>query len=329
MAWLFLAAISGLFLFIILGFKKVTNAMGRTQKVWKINKKQNIALLALLLIIPSMMVTVPTGHTGIITTFGHVEDGTLEAGLHFILPYQRVVSMDNRAQKTTIDMSCFSSDIQEVTVVYSINYQIRKENAQTIYKAIGADYFDKIMSPRIQEAVKSVISKYSAENLIASRDDLSKQITQKLETQLSENNVIVINTAIEDLDFSDAFTAAVEEKQVAEQKKLKASIEQDQLSIEAESKAKRDVVAANAAASVAEINAEAAKKVKQTEADADAYAGDKKSEVNKKLAESLSEMLNKYYEIQQWNGELPDYFVSGTDTVLPILGNGNSQTSDK
>lgn len=297
MLWIVAAIIAAFVLFIAFGFKK---GMG-----WSINARQWIALLAVLLIVPAMFSSIPTGHTGILTTFGRVEDKTLEAGIHFKLPYQEVSVLDNRAQINRIEMTCFSSDIQEVQVIYSINYQIKKENAQMIYKTIGTDYFNTMMAPRIQETVKSVISKYTAESLVASRDALSVQITETLEKSLKAYNIIVIGTAIENLDFSDAFTTAVEEKQVAEQKKLQAKIEQEQKNLETEADAKRQVISAEAEAEVQRIQAEA-----------NEYAGQKEAEMNAKLAESMTEDLIQYYLVKQWNGQLPQ--ISGS-SVFPVL----------
>ncbi len=52
--------------------------------------------LALICIIGSCVTTVPTGYTGILTTFGRVESKTISAGVNFIAPWQKVVKMDNR-----------------------------------------------------------------------------------------------------------------------------------------------------------------------------------------------------------------------------------------
>lgn len=297
-------------LFVVLGFKKVGSSVS-----WKPNKKQFLCLLSLVILVIGSYVVIPTGHTGIVVTFGNVEDTTLEAGLHFKMPYQNVVVMDNRTQKKVVEMSCFSSDIQEVAVTYSLNYQINKENAQNIYRSIGADYYNVVMEPRVQEAVKSVIAKYSAENLIASREDISKQIYGILDDELEAYNIVVINTAVENLDFSDAFTNAVEDKQVAEQQKLKAQIEQDQKNLEAEAQAEREVIAAQADAEVTKIQAEVAE-----------YAGEKEAEVNRKLASTLTETLVKYYYSQKWDGKLPE--IVGSDTILPILGDMSGNTAD-
>ena len=65
--------------------------------------------------------SVPTGYTGIVTTFGRVEDKTLEAGLHLKSPFQQIITMDNREQKTAFVTEAFSSDIQQVDITGSIN----------------------------------------------------------------------------------------------------------------------------------------------------------------------------------------------------------------
>lgn len=315
MLWIVLTIITAVVVFIVCGFNKVGKSV-----YYHANKKQWLAVLAVFWLCVGCISSVPTGHTGIVTTFGRVENKTFEAGLHFKLPIQEVVCIDNRNQKANVELSAFSSDIQEVSVRYSINYQIDKENAQNIYRTIGSDYYNIVMAPRIQVAVKSVISKYTAESLVEKRDTLSDEITVILKKELSEYSIEVVSTAIEDLDFSDAFTQAVEAKQVAQQNKLKAEIEQNQKNMEQEAAADRAKIAAQADAEVAQIAAEAEKEVLQIQADAAEYAGKKDAAVNEALANSLTEILLKYYEIKQWNGELPDYYVSGTDTVLPILG---------
>ena len=306
-------------------------ALGTSKTGWRLRGRQALCLLGLLVILGGMLATVPTGHTGILTTFGKVEDKTLEAGMHVKSPFQEIVCMDNRTQVAHLELSAFSSDIQEVLVSYSMNYQIEKANAQKIYKEIGVDYYNTVMAPRIQEVVKSVIAKYTAEALIESREALSVQITDALTEQLGAYNIVVVSTAVEDIDFSDAFTASVEDKVVAEQALLKAQTEQAQKTMEQEKAAEREKIQAAAEAEVKEIQAAADAEVAKIKAAAEAeaqklaadaakYAGEKEAEANKALAESLTDALIKYYETLGWDGKLPETVVSGTDTVLPVLG---------
>ena len=325
MFWIVASLIAVLALFVALGYSK---------SGWRTNGKQWLALFGLLLILGGTVATVPTGHTGILTTFGKVEDKTLEAGMHVKSPFQEIVCMDNRTQVARLQLSAFSSDIQEVLVSYSMNYQIEKANAQKIYKEIGVDYYNTVMAPRIQEVVKSVIAKYTAEDLIESRDALSLQITEALVSQLGAYNIVVVSTSVEDIDFSDAFASSVEDKVVAEQALLKAQTEQAQKTMEEEKSAEREKIKAAAEAEVkktqaaadaevAKIKAAAEAEAQKLAADAAKYAGEQEAAANKALAESITEALIAYYEALGWDGKLPETVVSGSDTVLPVLGGGN------
>ncbi len=269
-----------------------------------------VCAIALLALAFSCFTSVPTGYTGIVTTFGKVEDYILEAGLHAKLPWQKVVKMDNRNQKGTLDLVAFSQDIQQVDLRYSVNYQIEKTNAQNIYRSIGEKYYDTVMSPRIEEAVKSCVAKYTAETLIESRNALSDEIYLILKNDLASYNIEIISTSIENIDFSDAFTDAVEAKQVAAQNKLKAEIEQNQAIMEQKSAAERAIIAANAEAETAKIAAQADLEITKIQADAAEYAGQKDAAINTAIAGSMTPDLLKYYYIKGWNGILPSTYIS-------------------
>ena len=243
-----------------------------------------IAVLIVLLVFVTCTATVETGYTGIVTTFGKVEDVTLEAGLHFKSPFQRIIAMDNREQKTSFTTEAFSSDIQQVNIIGS----------------------------------KGVFSKYSAENLVANREKLSQDIRDGLDKELTDYGINVISLSIENLDFTDAFTDAVEAKQVAAQRKLQAEIEQAQMTMETQQQAERRRIDAEAAANVAKINA-----------DADAYAtkvrSEAEAEANKKIAESLTENLIRFNEIKNWDGKLPTYMAGEGSTTVPVLQFGSEE----
>ena len=276
-----------------------------------------IAVLIVLLVFVTCTATVETGYTGIVTTFGKVEDVTLEAGLHFKSPFQRIIAMDNREQKTSFTTEAFSSDIQQVNIIGSINYAINKSTAMNLFKEVGTDYFNKLVYPRMLEITKGVFSKYSAENLVANREKLSQDIRDGLDKELTDYGINVISLSIENLDFTDAFTDAVEAKQVAAQRKLQAEIEQAQMTMETQQQAERQRINAEAAANVAKINA-----------DADAYAtkvrSEAEAEANKKIAESLTENLIKFNEIKNWDGKLPTYMAGEGTTTVPVLQMGGS-----
>ena len=279
-------------------------------------------VLAIILTIVSCVAIVPTGYTGILTTFGRVEDDTINSGINMIAPWQRVVTMDNRTQKVHIATSAFSSDIQQVDLQLSINYCIDQNTAQELYKTVGINYYDNIMFPRIQENTKAVIAQYTAENLISKRDALSEQIHEQTSTDMKRYGITIVSIAIEDIDFTDAFTDAVEAKQVAAQNKLAEQTRQEQRTMEEKAAAERAVISANAEAEKAVIAANADLEVVKIQAEASLYAGQREAEMNQRIAEALTDNLIRYYWIKQWDGLLPTTVLGEGIEYMVDLGTG-------
>ena len=290
----------------------VTPAPKKKSKLPKIITILALIVIAVIVIASTCTAVVPTGYTGILTTFGRVADYTLDAGFHFKSPFQQVTLMDNREQKTAFTTMAFSSDIQQVDVQGSINYNINKQTAMNLFKDVGVGYYNTLVNPRMQENLKAVFSKYTAEELISSRDKLSVEIREALSNEMSSYGINIISVSIENIDFTDAFTEAVEAKQVAQQSKLKAEIEQAQQTHEAQQQAERQKIAAEAEANVQKIEADAAAYAIRTKAEAEA-------EANRLVAESLTDELLQYTEINQWDGQLPTYMAGGDATTVPVL----------
>ena len=300
------------------------------------------------------VVSVTTGNTGVVSTFGKVENYTLESGFHFKAPWNTVTEMDNRVQKHTIEMKCFSSDIQEVSMKYTLNYQIDRANAQEIYRTIGKDYYATVIEPNITEAVKVASAQYTAEKLVQTRSELADDIEKILRENLNKYHINVSSTAIEDMDFTDAFTNAVEAKQVAEQKKKQAEIEQSQQLAQAENDKKIAETKAKAEAEVAKIIAEADMEVAKIEADTAEYAGQKNAAIAlqglastngwtvvtyktpdgasiNKLLKSDGEVVTQaeleigvknYLEKlknDKWDGKLPVYYLGSDGSVTTVV----------
>ena len=349
---------------------RVRNSYGGYRTTTKKTVVKPLAKFAILVIIAGILLgglftffgcmsSVDTGHVGIVRTFGKVEDYTFDSGFHLKAPWQSVTKMDNRVQKTTVELPCFSSDIQ---AVYTVNYQISKTNAQNLYRDVGTNYLETVVNPTIQETVKTIIAKYTAEDLIAKRAEVAAEIEALLTTNLARYNIDVSSTAIENMDFTDSFTAAVEAKAVAAQQKLQAQIEQERLTMEATQAAARAEVEANAQAAVNKINAQAAKEVAEIQAEADRivaqigadsaeYQGKKEAaialqrlasingwtvvtneetgihEIYKANGDKVSDeelaigaqRLIEYYYTQTWDGKLPDTVVGDTSTGSAIV----------
>lgn len=255
----------------------------------------------------SSFTVVSAGHTGVVSTFGEVSEDVLQEGLHFKAPWQKVTKMDNRIVKLEVSTAAFSSDLQTVSVNLAVNYRVDTSKSYSIVKNLGTKYEDVMITPAVNEVMKSIMAQYTAEQSITNRNVISAALLEELNAKLADSGIHVSDINIIDFDFSDIYVAAIESKQVAEQEKLRAKIEQEQLTMEKESDAARRVIDAQAAAEVARIEAEAA-----------AYAGEKEAAANEKIAASLTAPLIEYYKVQQWDGKLPA--VNGSDSMV-VLGN--------
>ena len=274
-----------------------------------------IILLIGIIFLTNSCSSVPAGHTGILTTFGKVEDRILTEGLNWKSPFQKVIKMDNRTQKKVEEFQAFSSDIQEVNIMLAVNYSINQETAQNLYRTVGVEYYTNIVYPRLLESTKSVFSSYTAEQLIGNRENLSNEIKDLVILDVARYGIIISDISVQDIDFTDAFTNAVEAKQVAAQDKLTAETKQAQLTMEAEQEAHRQVIKAQADAEQAKIAAQADLEVTKIQADAAEYAGQKEAARINAIAQVLTPDVLKYYNILQWDGKLPVYML-GKDTSI-------------
>lgn len=254
--------------------------------------------------------TVPAGHVGVVEHFGQVRESTLSPGFHMTGFFEHVHPVDTRTQRHNYKTECFSSDIQQVDLSIAVNENISPDAAYKLYTTVGMNYLENLLEPRLLENTKVVISKYTAESLIANREKLSAEVLVKMQEDMAQYGINVTAISIENIDFTDQYEAAIEAKQVATQEKQKAQTEQERMTMETEQAAKRKKIEADAAAEVQKI-----------EADADAYAikakAEAEAEANDKINKSLTDALISYVQMNKWNGALPQ-FVGG-DSTIPVL----------
>lgn len=263
---------------------------------------------------------VPTGHVGILTHFGKVQDDSVSEGLHIKNWFDKITTMSLKTQKLEMTISAFSKDLQEVNVKIAVNHSINKDTASKLFQTVGVNYEEILIMPSAEQDTKVVFSGYSAEGLITQRENLPREVIELLATSMNPYGIIISNVVIEDIDFKDAFTDAVERKQVATQDKLTAQIEEEKKTLVTEAQAQRDIIQANTEAEKAKIAAEADLEVTKIQADAAEYAGQKEAAKNKAISEFLTTELLDYYRILQWDGTMP-VVMSGSE-LMPIIDVG-------
>jgi regulator of protease activity HflC (stomatin/prohibitin superfamily) len=260
----------------------VINIDPNGKKVTKIVVGIIIAIVAVVLLSQCIAI-VDSGHSGVVLTFQSVQGTVLTEGLHFKIPFaQTVVQVDNRVQKAEATCSSASKDLQTISSVIAVNYKVLNDNSASVYKNIGRNYVDVIITPAIQECVKAVTARYTAEELITKRQQVSEEMREELITKISSYGFEIQVFNIISFDFSAEYNAAIEAKQTAQQNALKA--EQD----------------------LQRVRVEAEQTVARAEAEAEAY--------KLKSQEITSEILMMNY-IEKWDGKLP-VMVSGDGQVM-------------
>ena len=285
-------------------------------------------LFAIIIVGVSCVSTVPTGHTGILTTFGRVEDKNLPEGMNFHAPWQSITTMTNKEQKSTNNGVCFSKDSQEVTYIYTTKHSLLPSATPNIYKTVGLDYYDILLKKQIENTIAIEFGLVEAENMTALFSQLQASVNKSVKAY-AEGYGIIIDVVIDDFDFTDAYTNAIEAKQVAEQEALRDKTQQqmeterarqqaERTKIQAENDAAIREINANADAEAARIMAQADFEVAQLEADAIAYKGEKEAEATAALAAAITDEVVAYEYAQNWSGELPQYMMGGNG-ALPII----------
>ncbi len=230
--------------------------------------------------------TVGAGERGILLQFGAVQDRVFKEGLYFKIPFvQEVVKMDVKIQKDEVPASAASKDLQIVTSRIALNYHIDPDSVNKIWQEVGKNYNVRVIAPSIQESVKAVTARFTAEELVTKREEVKDQIKANLAERLLQRFIIVDEFNIIDFEFSKAFNEAIEAKVTAEQLKLKADRDLERIKIEADQK----VAEAKGKAEAIRIEAEALKQNAQ---------------------------VVELRWIEKWNGQVPQYWGQAS----PFIG---------
>ncbi len=237
------------------------------------------------------------GERGVVLNFGAVQDKVLDEGLHFRVPImQQVVPMDVKVQKSLTSAAASSADLQEVSSEVALNYHIIPDKANIVYQSLGIHFKERIIDPAVQEVVKAVTAKYTAEELITKRPAVSEAMRANLAERLVAHNIAVDAFSIVGFSFSKIFMEAIESKQTAEQLALKSKRDLDRIKIEADQK----ITTARAEAEGLRLQ---------------------RAQISPDLIE-LRKIDANLRAIEKWNGVLPQ--VTGAGAV-PFIGVGEMQ----
>lgn len=266
---------------------------------------------------------VSTGSVGVVSHFGEIQSEPLPAGLHFLRPwpFASVNEVNTQIGKTESEAMAASKDLQVVKTKVAVQWAILPASAPVMIQGFGDETTlgDAVLGPAIQEVVKAVSARYTAEELITKRNEvkvgIEKELTEFVNKTLSGKGAIgaikLANVAVTDFEFSADFNGSIEAKVKAEQDALRAKNEKDKKITEAEATARTVTLAAEADAARVKLAADAT--AYQTDAESKARA----AAITREAAALQSNPgLVQLRIAERWDGKLPTYTGSG---VLPML----------
>ncbi|MHB1666179.1 prohibitin family protein [Thiomonas sp.] len=247
------------------------------------------AVAAILAATALSVTTIGPGQRGVLMDFGAVQPGVLDPGIHVLIPVmQSVAKIDVRVQKYSVPETAASKDLQDVETTAAINWHILPQDSEWVYQHLGREKAveQNILAPDVANAVKAVTAKYNAEDLIVHRDQVRAGIETMVKQNLLPYHIVVDSVNITNFSFSPEFSAAIERKQVAQQKALQATYELQRATVQA----KQKVVTATAEAE--------AMKLKEV---------------------SVTPELIQWEAVQKWNGRLPRILAGGKMPFIMAL----------
>lgn len=235
---------------------------------------------------------------GVVKIFGKV-DHTISGGLNFVNPFTNTVElMDLRVHVKESSFASYTKDAQPVTASVEYQYELSPGNAMTVATQYGSyEILETKLIAAAEERAKIVFSRYGAMTLLETRSTLSAQVWEEFKELEDLFPIHFTNVVIKDIDFSDAFEAAVEAKMEAEQNALRAENEKQEA-----------ITRAEQAKEVARIQADAAVEAARGEAEALAITRD-----------ALANMPDAYIQslyLEKWDGKLPQFITGDGASVM-------------
>lgn len=243
---------------------------------------------------------VPTGYTGVRTTFGLIDQESCMPGFNFVTPFVQNISLVNNKQQDIRFSEQIWSETQEQTVVYmenvTVTYQIVPEASAWIYANVENWVEELVDIDIVSSALKSASRSLSAD-VVTDRSIIETAAQERLQAALDnkygENRVVIKNVIINNMDFDESYNQAIAQKSQAIQEQQEQAI-RNQTNIDK-----------------ARAEAEAERERAQGQADAELIQAQAKAEANRIISESITDATQRQDIINRWNGELPRYAGDG------------------
>lgn len=273
-----------------------------------------MVLIISFILVPFSFHTVNAGEVAVVKHLGEAKEVKTAGTYWDFWITKSYTKYDAKVQNVDITTMAYSSDAQTMDVQMTLQYNMMSDHALDIATQYGTleTLQNRIQSIAIEKA-KSVLSAYKAMDIIADRASMSPAVEAAIKDAIGDEYYVnVITVVLTNIDFSDAFELAVEEKMIAEQAKLKAEYENETKVAQAQA----EIAIAQAKADAKLKEAQAQIEIEKANAEALKIQAEAEAEANKIISDSITdELIDKIYA-DNWNGELPDV-IGNEEIILP------------
>jgi regulator of protease activity HflC (stomatin/prohibitin superfamily) len=269
-----------------------------------------VAGITALTILGGSWYTVDQGERGVILRNGAII-GTAEPGLGFKWPIidgvVRISVQDRNRMYENV--AAYSRDQQPAILALSVSYRMPEGEVTTIYERFGGEegLVTRLIDRQLNEAVRTVFGRYNAVEAVQQRERMAMDIREAVQRSV-QGPVTIVGVQLENIDFSDAYEASIEQRMLAEVEVQRVQQNAERERVQAEIR-------------VIQAQAEAEARVAQATAEAEAITltGEAEASAIRARGEALRDnpMLIDLVQAERWNGILPTTMVPGQ--TVPFL----------
>lgn len=165
---------------------------------------------------------IDASEAGFKTWFGKVDSPVLDAGLYLISPIGGCLhTYSTRDIRSDIDMMAYTKDMQSAQFGVSVIHAIDRSRLVELHTKYGRDYVNVILAPAVSAAVKEVSGQWEAESLVNRREEATQAIYERVSAAVKGSPLTVKSLVVYNIDFSDAFEKALEDKVIQAQEAIR------------------------------------------------------------------------------------------------------------
>lgn len=209
----------------------------------------SIAVIVAIIVISKSTITIEAGKAGVLyrTFSGGVvtDEPALGEGFQIIAPWNKVIVYEVRQQELFEKMKVLSSNGLDILLEVTAWYLPQEEKLGLLHQKKGVNYLDRVIRPAIRSAARSVVGRYTPEQIYSSkRDAIQEEIFEETKKILNSQYIQLNEVLVRDVTLPPTIKNAIEKKLQQEQEFLeyefklqKAEREAKRQRIEAQGKA--------------------------------------------------------------------------------------------